>query len=141
VKIQDSEPPTLEVQNAFKAVETAKQQKETFINEALAYKNSKLPEAQSAADKLIRQAEAYKQNKINEARGEVAKFNAMYVEYAKNKAMTRTRMYLETIESILPEVEVYIDASNNGVQKVLPLKDFATTTITNNGGVENAETK
>ncbi len=101
VKIQDSEPPTSAVIAAFKNVETAKQEKETRINEALAYKNKTLPAAESEADKLIRDAESYRESRINAAKGDVAKFNAMYTEYAKNKTITKTRMYLETIEQIL----------------------------------------
>lgn len=127
VKIQDSEPPTTDVIKAFKEVETAKQEKETRINEALAYKNKTLPAAESQADKLVREAESFKESKINEAKGDVAKFNAMYTEYAKNKDITRTRMYLEVIEQILPGVTVYIDSSQGGVQKLLPLKGFTET--------------
>ena len=132
VKIQDSEPPTQEVIQAFKEVETAKQEKETRINEALAYRNKTLPAAESNADKLIREAESYRESKINEAKGDVARFNAMYTEYAKNKDITRTRMYLESIEEILPGVKVYIDSSEGGVQKLLPLESFNTNS--DNGG-------
>jgi len=134
VKIQDSQPPTSEVIAAFKDVETAKQEKETRINEALAYKNKTLPAAESQADKLIREAESYKESRINAAKGDVAKFNAMYTEYAKNKNITRTRMYLETIEEILPGVTVYIDSSDGEIQKMLPLDNFMTI---ENGGGEN----
>ncbi|OJU10740.1 MAG: HflK protein [Clostridiales bacterium 43-6] len=134
VKIQDSEPPTSDVVRAFKEVETAKQEKETRINEALAYKNKTIPAAESEADKLIREAESFKESKINEARGEVARFNSMYTEYAKNKDITRTRMYLETIEEILPGVTVYIDSSEGGVQKLLPIKSFSNTESSNGGG-------
>ncbi|WP_326906688.1 FtsH protease activity modulator HflK [Sedimentibacter sp. MB31-C6] len=139
VKIQDSEPPTADVIAAFKNVETAKQEKETRINEALAYKNKTLPAAESQADKLIREAESYRESRINAAKGEVAKFNAMYTEYAKNKTITKTRMYLETIEEILPGITVYIDSSEGGVQKMLPLKSFSTTTVNDpDGGESNA---
>lgn len=133
VKIQDSEPPTADVIKAFKEVETAKQEKETRINEALTYKNKTLPAAESEADKLIRAAESYRESKINEATGEVARFNAMYTEYAKNKDITRTRMYLETIEEILPGITVYVDSSEGGVQKLLPLKSFSESTETTGG--------
>ncbi len=132
VKIQDSQPPTEEVIQAFKEVETAKQEKETRINEALAYKNKTLPEAESKSDKLIREAESYRESKINEAKGDVARFNAMYEQYAKNKDITRTRMYLETMEEILPGVKVYVDSSEGGVQKLLPLDSF--NTESGNGG-------
>lgn len=133
VKIQDSEPPTADVIKAFKEVETAKQEKETRINEALAYKNKTLPAAESQSDKLVREAESFKESKINEATGEVARFNAMYTEYAKNKDITKTRMYLETIEDILPGITVYIDSSEGGVQKLLPLKSFSEPAETEGG--------
>ena len=67
VKIQDSDPPTEEVTEAFKAVETAKQQAETVMNEARAYQNAQLPQAEASADELLRNAEYLKQKRINEA--------------------------------------------------------------------------
>ena len=133
VKIQDSEPPTQEVIEAFKAVETAKQQAETVVNDAMAYQNAKLPEAQAQADKLIQNAEYLKQKRINEATEQVAMFTAMYAEYAQNPEITRSRMYYEAIQEILPGVKLYINASGEGedVQMVLPLEEFV-----NMGSVE-----
>lgn len=124
VKIQDSEPPTESVIEAFKAVETAKQGAETAINQAKAYENSELPRAQAEADKLIQNAEYLKQNRINEATKIVAKFNAMYEEYAKNPDITRTRMYYEMITESLPGVKLYIDAGEGETQKLLPIESF-----------------
>lgn len=125
VKIQDSEPPTEEVTFAFKAVETAKQGAETVINEARAYQNAQLPAAQAEADKLIRNAEYLKQKRINEANEQVAMFNAMYQEYADKPAITRSRMYYEAIQKVLPGAKVYIDISEGGAQTLLPLESFA----------------
>ena len=124
VKIQDSEPPTLEVVEAFKAVETAKQQAETVVNEAKAYQNAELPKAQAAADQLIQNAAYLKQARINEAVQQVAMFQAMYQEYSLNPEITRTRMYYEAMTKILPGVRLYIDASEGGVQKLLPLESL-----------------
>ena len=124
VKIQDAEPPTEAVIGAFKAVETAKQEKETTINIAKAYENSVIPEARAQADKLLKEAEAYKEKRINEATGEAAKFNAMYQEYSLNKDVTRRRMYLEMIEDVLPGVEVYID-SGSGMEKIMVVGEEA----------------
>ncbi len=124
VKIQDSEPPTVSVIEAFKAVETAKQGAETVINQAKAYENSELPKAKAEADKLIQNAEYLKQNRINEATKTVARFNAMYEEYAKNPDITKTRMYYEMITEALPGVKLYIDAGDSSTQKLLPLEDF-----------------
>ena len=123
VTIQDSEPPTAEIMEAFKNVETAKQGKETAINNANKYKNEKLPTAEAEADKIIKEAEAYKQERINEASGQVERFNAMYEEYIKNPTITKQRMFYETMEEVLPDLELIIDSSN-GVQKILPLDSF-----------------
>ena len=126
VKIQDSEPPTQDVIEAFKAVETAKQKAETVVNDAKAYQNAKLPDAQAQADKLIQNAEYLKQKRINEAIEQVAMFEAMYAEYARNPQITRSRMYYEAIQEILPGVKVYIDTSGSGnIDMMLPLESFA----------------
>ena len=125
ITIQDAEPPTVEVLSAFKAVETAKQGKETAINNANKYRNEKLPEAISRVDKILKDAEAQKQQRINEANAEVARFNAMYAEYIKNPAVTRQRMYYEAIEKVLPGQKIIISGSDS-VQQVLPLDSFVT---------------
>ena len=101
ITIQDSEPPTQEVMKAFKAVETAKQGKETALNNANKYRNEKLPEAQAQADQIVQDAQAQKQVRINEAEAEVARFNAMYEEYVKNPQTTKIRMFYETMEEVL----------------------------------------
>ena len=129
VKIQDAEPPTQEVIEAFKAVETAKQKAETVINDAKAYQNAQLPLAQAKADKLIQNAQYLRQKRINEAHEQVAMFQAMYAEYAQNPAITRSRMYYETISEVLPDVKLYINSgSGNGsdVQMLLPLESLVT---------------
>lgn len=124
ISIQDSEPPTQEVMQAFKAVETAKQGKETAINNANKYRNEKLPEAEAQADQIIQDAEAQKQVRINEAEAEVARFNAMYEEYIKNPDVTKQRMFYEAMEEVLPDLKIIVD-NGNGTQKVLPLEPFA----------------
>ena len=125
VKIQDAEPPTKEVVEAFKAVETAKQQAETVINDAKAYQNAQLPKAQAEADKLIRNAEYLKQKRINEAHEQVAMFQAMYAEYAENPAITRSRMYYEAISKVLPGVKLYVNSGDgSNVQTLLPLESL-----------------
>ena len=133
VKIQDAEPPTQEVIEAFKAVETAKQQAETVINDAKAYQNAQLPQAEAQADKQIQNAEYLKQKRINEAIEQVAMFEAMYAEYAQNPAITRSRMYYEAISEVLPGVKLYINSGSgetSDVQMLLPLESLVTT----NGG-------
>ncbi len=128
VKIQDAEPPTQEVVEAFKAVETAKQQAETVVNDAKAYQNAQLPQAQAQADKAIQNAEYLKQKRINEAVEQVAMFSAMYEEYAKNPEITKARMYYEAIQQILPGVKLYINtASSEDIQMLLPLETLVET--------------
>ena len=125
VRIQDSEPPTQDVIEAFKAVETAKQQAETVVNDAKAYQNAQLPDAQAQADKLIQNAEYLKRARINDATEQVAMFTAMYEEYALNPEITRSRMYYEAISEILPGVKLYINTGDgSGVDMLLPLESL-----------------
>jgi membrane protease subunit HflK len=125
VRIQDAEPPTKDVVEAFKAVETAKQQAETVVNDAKAYENAKLPDAQAQADKLLQNAEYLKQKRINEALEQVAMFEAMYTEYAQDPAITKSRMYYETISKVLPGVKLYINTGDGtGVNMLLPLESM-----------------
>lgn len=132
VTIQDSEPPTAEVMEAFKAVETAKQGKETAINNANKYRNEKLPDATAQTDKILQNAESEKAQRINEANGEVAKFNAMFNEYIKNPEVTRKRMFYETMEDVLPDMKVIIDGTDQ-TSTILPLDSFVS------GNTENKE--
>ena len=129
VKIQDSEPPTSEVIEAFKAVETAKQQAETVVNQAKAYQNAQLPLAQAQADALIQNAQYLKQKRVNEAIQQVAMFSAMYEEYARNPEITRSRMYYEAIQQVLPDVKLYINTAgaDSDVQMLLPLESLVET--------------
>ena len=131
VRIQDAEPPTQEVIEAFKAVETAKQNAEAVVNEAKAYENAQIPAAEAQADQLIQNAEYLKQARINEAVEQVAMFEAMYEEYALNPQITRSRMYYEAISQILPGVKLYINTSSESgdVQMLLPLES-----LVDNGG-------
>ncbi len=124
ITIQDSEPPTTAVMEAFKAVETAKQGKETALNNANKYRNEQLPSAQARADGIIKDAEAQKTERINEATAQVARFNAMYAEYIKNPAITKQRMFYETMEEVLPDLKVLIDSGNGNVQTFYPLESF-----------------
>ncbi len=125
VRIQDAEPPTQEVIEAFKAVETAKQNAEAVVNQAKAYENAKIPSAQAEADKLLQNAEYLKQKRINEAAEAVAMFNAMYEQYRLNPEITKARMYYEAISEILPGVKVYINTGDgSSVDMLLPLESL-----------------
>ena len=120
--VQDAEPPTSTVFQAFKAVETAKQGADTAVNNANQYKNEQIPAAEAQADKITQQAEAQKEARIAEAEGQVERFNSMYAEYALNPSVTRQRLFYEAMESVLPDKKVIIDDGNT--QTVLPLDSF-----------------
>ncbi|MDE5588284.1 MAG: FtsH protease activity modulator HflK [Acetatifactor sp.] len=124
ITIQDSEPPTAEVMEAFKAVETAKQGKETALNNANKYRNEQIPSAQARADGILKDAEAQKTERINEATAQVARFNAMYAEYVKNPAVTRQRMFFEAMEEVLPDLKVIIQSEGGNLQTIYPLESF-----------------
>ena len=125
VRIQDAEPPTQAVIEAFKNVETAKQTAEAVVNDAMAYKNAQLPKAQAEADKLRQNAFYLRQKRINEANEQVAMFKAMYEEYARNPQITRSRMYYEAISEVLPGVRVYINTGDSSdVEMFLPLESI-----------------
>lgn len=125
ITIQDAEPPTDEVITAFKSVETAKQGKETALNNANKYRNEQIPSAEAEADKIVQDAEADKQARINEAEGQVARFNSMYEEYVKYPSVTKQRMFYETMEEVLPSMKIVIEGSDGStVQKIMPIDKF-----------------
>lgn len=125
ITIQDAEPPTEEVITAFKSVETAKQGKETALNNANKYRNEQIPSAEARADKILQDAEAQKQARINEAEGQVARFNSMYEEYVKYPTITKQRMFYETMEDVLPNMKIVIQGTDgDSVQEILPLDSF-----------------
>ncbi len=125
ITIQDAEPPTEAVMEAFKAVESAKQGKETAINNANKYRNEKLPAAEAEVDRILQEAEAMKAERVNEAVGQVARFNAMYEEYVKYPTVTKRRMFYETMEDILPNMKVIIDGTDgSSVELMYPLDSF-----------------
>lgn len=131
ITIQDSEPPTAEVMEAFKAVENAKQGKETALNNANKYRNEQIPSAQAKSDGIIKDAEAQKTQRINEATAQVARFNAMYEEYIKNPTVTKQRMFYEAMENVLPELKVIIQGTGNNIQTIYPLDSFTGTNAQN----------
>ena len=126
ITIQDATPPTTEVENAFKEVETAKQGKETALNNANKYRNEQIPNAEAESDKILQDAEAKKQDRINEANGQAARFNSMYQEYVKYPEVTKKRMFYEAIEEVLPDVKVVIEGEGGKTTTMLPLDSFVT---------------
>lgn len=121
VQLQDVNPPQ-EVDFAFKDVQSAKEEKEQLINEALGYQNDVIPKARGGAEKLIREAEAYYEERIKRAEGDASKFLSVLAEYRKAKNVTEKRLYLETMEQILPGIEkVILDEKAGNLLNVLPL--------------------
>lgn len=139
ITIQDSEPPTAEVIEAFKAVETAKQGKETALNNANKYRNEQIPAAEADVDKIIQNAEAQKANRIAEANGQVARFNDMYQEYIKFPEVTKQRMFYEAMEDILPSLKIIIQGNGNDTQTILPLDKFSDINVTSTSGESTSE--
>jgi len=123
ITVQDSEPPTEEIIQAFKAVETAKQGADTAKNNALQYQNEKLPQAEAEADRILQNAEAQKASRIAEAEGQVARFNQMYEQYKLYPLITKKRLFYETMEDILPELKVIITDGNT--QTLYPIESFS----------------
>ncbi len=123
ISVQDSEPPTETIIQAFKAVETAKQGADTAKNQAFQYQNEQVPAAEASADKIIQDAEAEKNARIAEAQGQVARFNAMFEEYKLNPLITKKRLFYETMETILPDVKVIITDGNT--ESIIPLGSFS----------------
>ena len=136
VTIQDAEPPTAEVQDAFKAVETAKQGAETATNNADKYYNEVIPSAKAEADEAIRQAEAYKEARINEATAQAERFNALYEEYAKYPEITRQRLFYEAMSDILPDLKVIIKSGDDEIHTYMPVDSGTTPAPVVTGGAE-----
>ena len=125
VQLQDVNPPK-EVQAAFKDVASAKEDKSRYINQAQGYKNDIIPKARGEAVKMTKEAEAYKIERIKKSEGEIARFNKILEEYKKGKYVTKARIYLETMEGILPNMnKVIVDLdSNQSLVNLLPLGDI-----------------
>lgn len=123
VTIQDAEPPTTEVSQAFKSVENAKQQADTNRNNAEQYQNEQIPKATAEADAIIQEANATKQERINEANGEVALFNAMYEEYKKDPDTSKIRMYYEAMEELMPNLQIIVNGTDSEIKPIIVQQD------------------
>lgn len=119
VVLQDINPPN-SVKPSFNAVNEAQQQRETLINQAKSEFNKVVPRARGEAQETIQRAEGYALDRVNRARGDAARFNDLFAEYMKAPEVTKQRIYLETLEDILPRIGNKIVTDNNG-NSVLPL--------------------
>ena len=122
VQLQDVSPPK-EVIGAFKDVASAKEDKNRMINQAEGYRNDVIPKARGEAESMIRDAEGFKESRIKRAEGDAVKFTTILKEYNKAKSITEKRLYLETMEKVLPEIEKIIvpDKDNGNVLNLLNL--------------------
>ena len=120
VQLQSVRPPN-EVDAAFKDVASAKEDRERLVNEAKGYQNDVIPKMRGEAKKMLRGADAYKVERIARANGDADRFQSIYAEYRKAPRVTETRMYIETMEVILPRIQKYVVKSdpNGGVLNLL----------------------
>ncbi len=129
VQTQKADPPD-QVIDAFRDVQAARADMERSKNEAEAYANDVIPRARGEAAKILQAAEAYKKEVVAKAEGEASRFLSIYNEYAKAKKVTQERMYLETMEEVLADInKIIIDKnSGEGVVPYLPLQELKTGT-------------
>lgn len=123
VQLQDVHPPE-QVVAAFKDVASALEDKNKFINQAQGYQNDLIPRTRGQAEQLIRQAESYREQRILLAQGETERFLNVLAEYERAPSVTEKRLYLETMEKILPRVKKYIAKVGRDGTGLMPLLDM-----------------
>lgn len=123
VQLKNINPPR-PVQESFNEVNQAQQEKEKLINEARRDYNKVIPLAEGEKDQRIREADGYRLKRINEAEGDASRFNALLVQYSKAPEVTRRRIYIETMQAILPAIhsKIIIDEQTHGILPFLDLK-------------------
>ena len=126
VVLQNVNPPE-KVKPSFNEVNQAQQERETLINEAESEYNRIIPRARGEANETIQLAQAYYLNRVNRAKGEANRFNSLYAAYIKAPEVTKKRLYLETMETVLPRIgnKIIVDEKGNNVLPLLNLKTFA----------------
>jgi len=124
LELKDVNPPD-PVKPAFNEVNEAKQEKERMVNEAWEAYNKAVPRARGEAEKTIRQAEGYALNRVNRAKGDANKFLAIWKEYNRSKDVTRRRLYIETMEEVLPRIgrKYIVDSEQKGLVQLLRLEE------------------
>ncbi len=122
VQLKNINPPQ-PVQASFNEVNQAQQEKEKLINEARRDYNKVIPLAEGEKDQRIREADGYRLKRINEAEGDVARFNALFAEYRKAPEVTRRRIYLETLQEVMPSIryKIIVDEQTQGILPLLNL--------------------
>jgi len=131
VEMQDVTPPD-PVKPAFNSVNKARQEKERVINEAEKYRNQVIPKARGQANRIVAEAQGYKAQRVNRAKGEASRFSALLSEYQAAPQVTRRRLHLEAVDTVLPKVgRVYVIEPTG--QQPLPLLDLRENTSQKGG--------
>jgi membrane protease subunit HflK len=122
VQLKNINPPQ-PVQESFNEVNQAQQEKEKLINEARRDYNKVIPLAEGEKDQRIREADGYRLKRINEAEGDVSRFSALLAEYTKAPEVTRRRIYIETLQDVMPRIrsKIVIDEQTRGILPLLNL--------------------
>ncbi|MGB5472187.1 MAG: FtsH protease activity modulator HflK [Gammaproteobacteria bacterium] len=126
VQLKNINPPQ-PVQESFNEVNQAQQEKEKLINEARRDYNKVIPLAEGEKDQRIREADGYRLKRVNEAEGDVARFNALLAEYSKAPEVTRRRIYIETLQDVMPGIRSKIIVDDEA-RSILPLLNLDTRT-------------
>ena len=122
VQLQSVGPPE-QVDAAFKDVASAKEDRERLVNEARGYQNDVIPKARGEAERMIKESEAYAVERVRRSQGDADRFRAIHAEYVKAPKVTEKRLYIETMERILPGLQKYIiDADGQGVLNLINLE-------------------
>ena len=130
VQLKNVNPPQ-KVQSSFNEVNQAQQDREKTINVSLGEANKVVPKASGEAEQKISEAEGYALQRVNEAEGDAAKFNALFTEYQKAPEVTKRRLYLETMQKVMPQLgkKIIIDEGATGILPLLNLNENATPTL------------
>jgi membrane protease subunit HflK len=122
VQLKNINPPK-PVQESFNEVNQAQQEKEKLINEARRDYNKVIPLAEGEKDQRIREADGYRLKRINEAEGDAARFSALLAEYSKAPEVTRRRIYIETLQEVMPGIrsKIIVDEQTQGILPLLNL--------------------
>lgn len=142
VQLLEVDPPS-QVIDAFNEVTRAKQDLERLINEAEAYRNDIIPRARGEAAQLVEEASAYREEVVNRSEGDANRFNSVYAAYSQSKDVTTQRIYLETLEQVLQNVNKVIidsDAGGSGVVPYLPLPEVQRRSNSGGADTQNRET-
>lgn len=139
VVLQDINPPD-PVKPSFNAVNEAQQQRETLINQAKSEYNKVIPRARGEAQETIQKAEGYALDRVNRSRGDASRFNDLYREYMKAPEVTKQRIYLETLEDILPKIgnKIVTDGEGNSVLPLLQMQMNGAKVMNPNSGSNNS---